>query len=1056
MTTHFQKPENALKRAEELIAVGQKKDALQTLNDVINSRRHRTWQQTLEKIMIKYVQLCVELQKGKTAKDGLIQYRNISQHVNVPSVETVIKEFRDRAEERVTQAQSQANTVLVDVDDLEGEASPESIMLSSVTLDSSKDRNDREMVTPWLKFLWEAYKTILEILKANSKFEHIYHSTAQKAFEFCRVNKRTTEFRRLCDILRNHLVNLSKGPQHQHQQQFQINLSNPETLQLMLETRFAQLKVASELELWQESYRTAEDIHSLMGMSKKPIRASMLAMYYEKLSKIFWVSENYLFHAYAWFKYFTICKNQNKNLTEEDVKQMASCALLATLSIPLNESKQNQSDISLDINQEKHRRMAALLGFAVQPSRESLIAEMQAKHISELCLPELKNLYSLLEDTYHPLQICASVQPTLNMMSAHARLKQYVSPVQRLMLTRLLQQLSKVYKTVTLEQLGRLAPAVPFMEFEKSIVENVKAGHIQARVDYVNNALHFGSKDFESASMRSQLTTLSTRLQTVLDLMFPDKVKSEREHLKAAFYQGIAKRVRDEHKRVQERKGIIEQRKVDAEIRAAAQEKEDREREEIARKQREEIEAKRLAQESERREKERLESIHKEIKSKEVKQLIDEMKSKGGKVKVAGKSVDQIEEADLANLDADTLAEAKRKQAEKERKDRERVFKQDAKRLDHLERAKREEEKPLLQQRWQKQQVDDRKFYEETTAEFLKSHKEKYEADLAEKQRLVRMKADKAAFVEEVLAKRREEMERKSAEQEERLQKIRWQRKLERAKQRKDEWEAEEREEQERREREEAEKRMLEEADRARKEQEAEKQKAAEEYNSRMAKLNEIAEKQKQKELEIEARLSGAKKREEEEPRGDRDREAPRRLPERERERAEPEPWRRPGDRDRPAERDRDDTWRRPSDRDRQPLDREREREPARNAEPWRRPSERDRPAVDSRAAPEPWRRPGDRDRSDRYPEREKEREAGAGAGAEPWRRPSERERGAGERFGDRDRPREPFRRDERGPAPRSSDRPSDRAPRRDEPSQGDAPTEDDGFTVVKRAVKRP
>ena len=34
--------------------------------------------------------------------------------------------------------------------------------------------------------------------------------TAGKAFQFCFTYKRTTEFRRLCDTLRNHLANLNK------------------------------------------------------------------------------------------------------------------------------------------------------------------------------------------------------------------------------------------------------------------------------------------------------------------------------------------------------------------------------------------------------------------------------------------------------------------------------------------------------------------------------------------------------------------------------------------------------------------------------------------------------------------------------------------------------------------------------------------------------------------------------------------------------------------------------------------------------------------------------
>ena len=55
--------------------MGHKETALNTLHEVITAKRHRTWQQTMEEIMLRYVELCVELQKGKMAKDGLIQYR---------------------------------------------------------------------------------------------------------------------------------------------------------------------------------------------------------------------------------------------------------------------------------------------------------------------------------------------------------------------------------------------------------------------------------------------------------------------------------------------------------------------------------------------------------------------------------------------------------------------------------------------------------------------------------------------------------------------------------------------------------------------------------------------------------------------------------------------------------------------------------------------------------------------------------------------------------------------------------------------------------------------
>ncbi len=105
---NFLKPENALKRAEELISVGQKNSALQTLHDVITSKRYRTWQKVLEQIMFKYVDLCIELKKGRYAKDGLIHYRNVCQQVNVQSLEEVIKYFMKTATDKAEEAQSKA------------------------------------------------------------------------------------------------------------------------------------------------------------------------------------------------------------------------------------------------------------------------------------------------------------------------------------------------------------------------------------------------------------------------------------------------------------------------------------------------------------------------------------------------------------------------------------------------------------------------------------------------------------------------------------------------------------------------------------------------------------------------------------------------------------------------------------------------------------------------------------------------------------------------------------------------------------------------------------
>lgn len=78
------------------------------------------------------------------------------------------------------------------------------------------------------------------------------------------------------------------------------DLGNPESMQLYLETRFEQLKVACDLELWQEAFRSVEDIQGLLTQSKKAPKPQMMATYYAKLTKIFTVSDSYLYNGYAW------------------------------------------------------------------------------------------------------------------------------------------------------------------------------------------------------------------------------------------------------------------------------------------------------------------------------------------------------------------------------------------------------------------------------------------------------------------------------------------------------------------------------------------------------------------------------------------------------------------------------------------------------------------------------------------------------------------------------------------------------------------------------------
>jgi translation initiation factor 3 subunit A len=238
-SSFFHKPELALRRALELEGIHQEDAALALLHEVLSSRRHRTWTPAYEQIMIAYIDLCLKLFKSREAKDGLHQYRNLAQTQAPGSLEKVILHLMHEAEQKCLEAkafvdaealansaasgeggvgdvESSEDDAAAVADDVDGDdeggggfaASPQAILLSTMSTDPAKSQRDSTLLLPSLKFLWETYRAVLDILRSNSKLEHVYHAAAQSALAFCRTYKRRMEFRHLCDMLRLHLGNL--------------------------------------------------------------------------------------------------------------------------------------------------------------------------------------------------------------------------------------------------------------------------------------------------------------------------------------------------------------------------------------------------------------------------------------------------------------------------------------------------------------------------------------------------------------------------------------------------------------------------------------------------------------------------------------------------------------------------------------------------------------------------------------------------------------------------------------------------------------------------------
>jgi len=536
-----------------------------------------------------------------------------------------------------------------------------------------------------------------------------------------------------------------------------------ESIELHLQTRFAQLETASVLHRYTEGFRTCEDIFNILQVSQArrkqdpdipPPKAKLMASYYEKLTTLFWVSENYLFHAFAWYKYYSLYKEFHRGMSAEQQRVQASAVLLATLcipSLPPGAKPDRRHGITStaedDIVQHKMARMATLLGFHTRnPTREALLAEIKSKHLLDQVPTYLGDLYLLLEENSDPLEMVQKAQPLLRQLKQEVgvtndsdeanedvednTLGRYVKPLTQVLLLKLIVNLSKAYHTVSIDFLKNLTSGLDmsFEQVEKSIVVFTQTKTLTVRIDHRAGCLRFGNTQLESDAMRSQLTTLAKRLDTVVrgDLT-PANVQRDRKAQHAKRQETVLAEIRRnlsaEHEAILGRKNYIEQRKESEE--RAAQEKiraemMAKQAEEAARRKEEE---ERIKKEQVLREREKMQKIEEELEAKRVSDLL----------KAMGKDTTDLSKKEMAEMDADALKKEHEAEMNRKKEEAERKTKEQAKKLDHLVRAIRIEELPLVQKKYEERVQQERTKYEQEVVEKAEEARKQWEADVLAK-----------------------------------------------------------------------------------------------------------------------------------------------------------------------------------------------------------------------------------------------------------------------------------------------------------------------------------
>ncbi|XP_053991472.1 uncharacterized protein LOC128883294 [Hylaeus volcanicus] len=869
MTATTQKLENTLKRAEQLISVNEKAEALNVLHAIIIHRRLRAngWDTSAEQIVTKFIHLCVELDKLKYVREGLHSYRVLTQQHNVLSLVKVMKELRDASEKKLELAKTKASneaTLPAGVDDLEADESPECLMLSTLQVEV-RDKTAKELYAALLG-CWETYKIIMDLLRFCPKIDYFYHDTARRALEFCLLNKRPQEFRRLCDTLRLHYANFQK---YRSRPDFESFL-RPES---HIPIRLTQMDVAAELGLWTQCFQTAEDIihlglHDMLQRSlyskdsayyqNRSVFLSQTSRFYEKLARVFKVSGQWTLHASAILRNLFHTRQHKRSVTKEEQVQLSSIAVIAILCVPiLQKNHQGMNDI------EYQKKLTNMLGQGCFTTRASMQSIIETRGILSAASPQVERLYRHVEGEVVPMTYCSKAEELINQVKKEMTLcDAYLMALKRVIFDRLMLQLENVYTSMSIDFFTTCVckkSFFPWSQAEVILVQLIQDGFLHLRLDYSEHALIFGDVLKNSDLVEDNRFYSVANVFNKIVLHHPD-LKAFSSPCNASlhyttFYSNFEEKLRIEEKRLEKRnRAIIECRLRQLEKQSA---------EEEARKTKE-IQKQRQDEEEEQKRREAALLLNETIRRREAyeqlmllygEQIVAEFKAMAekanGKIIHKGKPIEDITTDDILtgkydHVDYETIQEELRT---KEKQERSRQHRQESKRAEHLVRALREEESQLIKIWKEKVEEEDRNILKEKRAQFEKQYAKFIEERNHQKNVLKSVRKEFEAYFETCMEKRREAWEQQCRERLEKTNKILKQRKIERAKVARQLKELQRAEEEKRQE----EERLLAEA-RAKKEFEERQELEKEAMRKR------VEEKQREKDLEIERRFKQMEK----------------------------------------------------------------------------------------------------------------------------------------------------------------------------------------------------
>ena len=453
--------EDLLVKITDLEGIDDEK-ALSMVNDFLKSSKKKTWSKSMGELMKKYIEIIIYQNQIKSFKEALTFCRSLTQANYIEQFEGIVKKAKEILLEKYKESSEKykdfkiSHRSLIE-EEKEGDFHEEYFSDSPNAIDEELFLNEQ-------KFIWEAYKTLLDLTKTNSKLFNLYALILKDCFAFCGENQRNHEFKALCDSVRNHLYTLKKN---ENKPNFanKIQISDPIILKILIQTSLNQIETANKLEEWEESFRTSEKIVSFIeeyekipsksqstSDAKKNLKIPPLfeLELYNYIQKLLWVSNYPLFHAYAMMSIkdtLEVNKSKMENLNEKEKEKFNSFNLgkinekivLAFLATPIKNAYTNFTKIGEELYEENNdteiktcQKMMKILKVNHIPSRKYLFGYILNNKILCDISSEIKELFELFEYEKNPIILAKKAVKNINRIFNNEKEMEYTSYLKKI------------------------------------------------------------------------------------------------------------------------------------------------------------------------------------------------------------------------------------------------------------------------------------------------------------------------------------------------------------------------------------------------------------------------------------------------------------------------------------------------------------------------------------------------------------------------------------------------------------------------------------------------